>query len=199
MPTLSRSSVVVRLSSLAVLCAVAAACASSERAGDPVGPYLAALAATGPVALGADAADRARAGETLGAFAAELADFSAATIRARALELYADDAYFNDQIKELRGGAAIGEYLERSAGMLIEPRIEVQGTASAGGDHYVRWLMTFRTEADGEPITARGITHVRFGADGKVIFHADFWDVSAAVWEQVPVVGTVIRKARARL
>ena len=83
--------------------------------------------------------------------------------------------------------------------MLVEPRIEAQGTASQGGDHYVRWLMTFRAEPDDPLITARGITHVRFGAAGKVIFHADFWDVSAAVWEHVPVVGTVIRKARARL
>jgi len=38
MPTLPRSSVVTRFSSLAVLCAVAAACASSEKAGDRSGP-----------------------------------------------------------------------------------------------------------------------------------------------------------------
>lgn len=196
MPTVSRA--VIRVVSVAVLCIVAAGCASS-RGGDPVEPYLAALAATEPVALGADPADAERARAALDAFVAALADYSAATIRERAVELYAPNAYFNDQIKELTGAVAIGDYLARSAEMLVEPRIEVQGTASQGGDHYVRWLMTFRTEPDDPLITARGITHVRFGADGKVIFHADFWDVSAAVWERVPVVGTVIRKARARL
>jgi hypothetical protein len=196
MPTLMRT--VSRLLSAAVLCAVAAACASSK-GGDPIEPYLAALSATGPVALGAEPADGGRARAALDVFVAALADYSAATIRQHALELYADDAYFNDQIKELTGAVAIGDYLARSAEMLIEPRIEVQGAASVGGDHYLRWLMTFRTEPDDPPISARGITHVRFGADGKVIFHADFWDVSAAVWERLPVVGTVIRKARARL
>jgi hypothetical protein len=189
---------VIRVGSAAVLCAVAAGCISSK-GGDPVEPYLAALVATEPVALGSDPADAERARAALDAFVAALADYSAATIRERAVELYAPDAYFNDQIKELTGAAAIGDYLARSAEMLVEPRIEVQGTASQGGDHYVRWLMTFRTEPDEPPISARGITHVRFGADGKVIFHADFWDVSAAVWERLPVVGTVIRKARARL
>jgi hypothetical protein len=37
-----------------------------------------------------------------------------------------------------------------------------------------------------------GISHVRYDAEGKAIFHQDYWD-TGAVCEKIPVMGAVIR------
>jgi hypothetical protein len=39
------------------------------------------------------------------------------------------------------------------------------------------------------------MSHVRFGPDGKVVFHADYWDTSI-VFERAPVIGSIIRWAK---
>ena len=43
-----------------------------------------------------------------------------------------------------------------------------------------------------EPITAVGMSHVRFDKDGRIIFQQDYWDTSI-IYEKVPVMGWVIR------
>jgi hypothetical protein len=47
------------------------------------------------------------------------------------------------------------------------------------------------TESD-DPIRTVGMSHVRYDAKGKVIFHQDYWD-TGAVYEKIPVMGAVIR------
>jgi len=172
-----------------------AGCAGSRGAGDGFALYRTYLERTAPApgGAGADAA--------LEAFLAALRDYSPETMRERVFELYAVDAYFNDQIKELVGAAAIRDYLVRSAEMLVQPAIQVQDVAGGDGEYYVRWLMSFRTRRapDAPPVVARGISHLRFDAEGRVAFHEDFWDVTTAVWERVPVAGALIRRVKASL
>ena len=43
------------------------------------------------------------------------------------------------------------------------------------------------------------MSHIRFGADGKVVLHQDFWDSSGGLFEHVPGLGWMLRKAKARL
>ena len=68
-----------------------------------------------------------------------------------------------------------------------------------GGEVYVRWVMTFTTERRSTTIVAPGISHLRFDADGRILYHRDYWDASGALAELVPLVGPVLRAVRARL
>jgi len=43
------------------------------------------------------------------------------------------------------------------------------------------------------------VSHVIFDAGGRVAFQQDYWDTSAAIFEKVPVVGSVIRRVKAGL
>ena len=145
--------------------------------------------------------DEARDRAALERFLAALHEYSPAVMSEHVGDLYAVDAYFNDQVKELVGVAAIRDYLVRSADMLVDPKIEVQDTLGQHGEYYVRWIMSFRTKRapDKEPTVARGISHLRFDADGRVCFHEDFWDVTTAIWERVPLAGTLIRRVKGSL
>jgi hypothetical protein len=69
------------------------------------------------------------------------------------------------------------------------------------GHVVVRWSMSFRTRRDPErpPAFARGVSHLIFDRQGKVAFHEDFWDVTTAVWERIPVAGAIVRKVKASI
>ena len=51
--------------------------------------------------------------------------------------------------------------------------------------------LTIKRDKD-NPIEQIGMSHVRFGPDGKIIFHTDYGDTSV-VFERVPILGSIIR------
>ncbi len=130
-----------------------------------------------------------------------LADFKAADFRQRVRQVYADDVFFNDTLKTVRGAAAVEEYLAASAAAIDEGTVEFLDVVADAGNYYFRWQMTIRFKrfADGEPTHSVGMTHVRFDADGKVALHQDFWDSAGGLFEHVPVVGWMLRRAKKRL
>lgn len=43
------------------------------------------------------------------------------------------------------------------------------------------------------------MTHIRFDSEGKVILHQDFWDSTGGLFEHVPALGWMLRRAKKRL
>lgn len=175
-------------------------CASSSPGSGP-GARVAALAAAESGRLGAGGADSEALRNAVDGFLGALRSYSPEAMRSSAGELYASDAYFNDQIKELRGAVAIQDYLVRSAEALIEPSIRDEQVLIDDGHVVVRWSMSFRTKrnSDRPPAVARGVSHLIFDRQGRVAFHEDFWDVTTAVWEGIPVVGAIVRRVKASI
>ncbi len=62
-------------------------------------------------------------------------------------------------------------------------------------------LMTWRFSASlrGRPWTFDGMSHVTFGADGKVIEHVDYWDAASALYARLPIIGSLLSWLRVRL
>lgn len=133
-------------------------------------------------------------------FLSLFSDFDAASIEAAASVAYADDAYFNDGFAEVEGGKAIAAYLARTADATAEIEVDIEDRVVADGEVYLRWIMRFTTAGSrSRTIVAPGMTHLRIDADGRIVFHRDYWDASGALAEFVPLVGSILRKARARL
>lgn len=130
-----------------------------------------------------------------------LSDFKAEGFRDRVREVYAEDAFFNDTLKTVRGADAIEEYLGETADGIDKGTVEFLDVVSDSGNHYFRWLMTiqFKKFDRGEDKTSIGMTHIRFDADGKVALHQDYWDSASGLFEHVPVVGWMIRRIKGRL
>ena len=123
------------------------------------------------------------------------------TVRAKVSRVYAEEAYFNDTLKELRGAAAIEEYMAESMGATEEVTVEVTEVAQANGNYYFRWVMDIRFKKlrGGEVTRSIGVSHVRFDARGKVALHQDYWDSSSGLFEHIPVLGRLIRMVKGRL
>ena len=122
--------------------------------------------------------------------------FSTEIIKNKIKTVYAESAYFRDGYREVRGLENIEAYFLKSAETVHECTFDIQDVAIHEGNYYFRWVMNLTTKRwKDEPITAVGMSHVRFDKDGKVIFHQDYWDTSL-VYEKIPIMGSVIRWVR---
>lgn len=115
-----------------------------------------------------------------------------------AREIYAPDAYFNDGFVELSGAEEIARYFARSAEHTDTIEIDLEDTVRAADGLYLRWIMDFTTSG-GTRVTAPGISHLRFDAEGRIIYHRDYWDAGSALAELIPVAGSVLRAVKSRI
>lgn len=130
-----------------------------------------------------------------------MASLSPQSVRARTQQVYAPDAYLNDNLVELRGAQAIEAHFAKSFEGVSDISVEFHDTVRSGEDWYVRWTMsnTFRSLRDGATVVTSGMSHVRFDEQGRVLLHRDFWDAASGLYEHVPVLGGGIRMVKSRI
>lgn len=185
---------------LAALVCLLAGCGrpASQGAAELNDSYDRALARTAAAAVefpGGEAGARAALARAEGFFG----ELDAATIRARAAETYAADAYLNDNLVAIEGAAAIGEYFGHTAGRVGSLRVSFLDVTHSGVDYFVRWRMTVESGRlnGGAPMVSYGMTHFRFDAAGRILLHKDFWDAGTGLYEYLPGLGPVLRRVRA--
>ena len=74
--------------------------------------------------------------EAIERFSQFIGHMQADSVGENARAVYAEDAYFNDTIKELTGSEAIGAYLAESLGATEQVEVEVVDVARSGIDYY---------------------------------------------------------------
>ena len=121
-------------------------------------------------------------------------EFSPASV-ARFPEFYSADAWFKDPFNEVRGIAAIQRIFTHMFGQVDAPRfIVTEKVVDANGAMLV-WEFFFRMKLwrKSETQVIRGVSHLKFDAEGKVCFHRDYWDAAEELYEKLPLVGSIFR------
>ena len=115
---------------------------------------------------------------------------------------YARDIYFNDTLKTVRGIEDLAHYLKESADAVQNCRVEViEVTRTADHDHYFRWKMMIRFKRfkkDQDTWTV-GMSHLRFNAEGLVVYHQDYWNATDGLFRHIPILGPMINAVIKRL
>lgn len=121
-------------------------------------------------------------------------DFSPASV-ARFPEFYSDDAWFKDPFNEVRGIAAIQQIFTHMFGQVDAPRFVVTEKVVDANGAMLVWEFFFRMKQwhKGETQIIRGISHLKFNADGKVFYHRDYWDAAEELYEKLPLIGSIFR------
>lgn len=177
-------------------------CSSASKKPDPIAFTSDALAATAPAKITLVEKGSPAEKNAIEQFKVFNSDFSKSNIVQRTKEVYAADVYFRDPFKEIHGEPDFEAYLLRGAGSVRDFSMDWLDVSESHGDYYFRWTMSVtlkRDSADVPPTRVSGISHVRFGADGKVVFHQDYFDGAALIYEKVPVMGSVIRWIKKRI
>jgi steroid Delta-isomerase len=114
--------------------------------------------------------------------------------------LYAEDAWFKDPFNEVRGGAAIAAVFAHMFEQVEGPRFVVREALVDGAAAMLVWEFEFAFRRPLPPGTRsiRGVSHLRFDADGRIAFHRDYWDAAEELYEKIPLLGALMRLLRRR-
>jgi hypothetical protein len=122
--------------------------------------------------------------QALATFRSFYEEYSADAIRNGIRKLYADNARFGDPFHIVEGIDEIEHYFLVMAEPVEYCTFSVDSIQRSGTDYFARWTMELESKAArGERIRTIGISHIRFNADGKIIFQQDSWD-SCAILDQ---------------
>jgi steroid delta-isomerase len=120
---------------------------------------------------------------------------------ARFPEFYSADAYFKDPFNEVRGVAAIQHIFSHMFRQVGAPRFIV--SERVVDEHAVLLVWTFhylvRKWGKDQAQVIRGVSHLKFDADGRVNFHRDYWDAAEELYMKLPVLGMLMRRLRRAL
>lgn len=167
----------------------------------PMDGYWAALEATAPGNAELMERGTETEAEAIDAFIALWSVFEADRLRGGVTALYAEDAYFRDTFGEFHSAQDLEAYLVRSAEPVKYCTFDIQDwVATDTGDYYFRWIMELKLKryAHRPPNVSKGMSHVRFNPEGRIIFHVDYWD-AGNLYEQFPIIGGSIRWVKRRL
>ncbi|ATG73314.1 transcriptional regulator [Zobellella denitrificans] len=114
-------------------------------------------------------------------------------------QVYAEEVHFCDPAHDLHGLEALVDYFAGLFTHVGQCRFDIEQVMEQQGEAFVRWQMVFSHPRlnGGRAVQVPGVSHLRFGE--RVHYHRDYFDLGALLYEQVPVLGALIRALKRRL
>lgn len=116
-------------------------------------------------------------------------------------EIYAEDILFTDPAHSLSGLSALKKYFFELYQNIDSLSFEFGDELSDTHQATLEWIMTFNHPrlAKGRPISVSGCSWLKFNAAGKAIYHHDYFDLGAMLYEQLPLLGGLVRTIKRKL
>ncbi len=112
---------------------------------------------------------------------------------------YAADTRFKDPFNEVVGVEAVAGIFRHMFDSLDGPRFVVRDVVVQGDQAFLAWDFLFRMRRFNRAEQCiRGGSHLRFGADGRITEHRDYWDAAEELYEKLPVLGALMRWLKRR-
>lgn len=115
-------------------------------------------------------------------------------------EVYANEVVFTDPAHRIEGLAALTDYFAVLYQRLAYCSFVITSQLLQGRQAWLGWTMTFSHPRlrGGAPVTVEGATHLEFDEVGKVCLHRDYFDLGAMLYEQLPLIGPLVRTIKGR-
>jgi hypothetical protein len=115
--------------------------------------------------------------------------------------MYAADAVFIEPAGRIVGRDAVFKHFRASCSNMLEcnfafdPSMEMTTQHSA----YLPWSMSFRHSRlnSGAVVTCSGVSYLVF--DDQITLHRDWFDLGAAVYEHIPLLGYAVRAIKKQI
>lgn len=116
-------------------------------------------------------------------------------------EVYTDDIVFSDPLHHIEGRGALESYFSTMYENVEQCQFSYHTQQLQGQQAFVTWTMTFVHPrlAGGKAVKVEGCSALTFADDGRVQRHRDYFDAGALLYEQLPLMGSVIRWLKKRL
>ena len=112
-------------------------------------------------------------------------------------EVYAPTIVFSDPLHHIAGIDALSAYFERLNANLVEGRFQFTQPLIAADSAWLPWEMTLRLRQSKQPVVVPGCSQLHFNT--QVYRQRDYFDAGALIYENIPLLGAVIRQIKARV
>ena len=114
-------------------------------------------------------------------------------------ECYSNRVLFRDPLVERRGQDALARYLEDAYANVTRCDFDYGEPVRSAHQVTIPWTMTLEHKrlARGAPILVDGITLLQ-GNDDGIEYHRDYYDAGQLIYENVPILGSIIRWIRSK-
>ena len=121
--------------------------------------------------------------------------------KADLVELAHPDIRFVDPFNDVRGIDKLLAVFDHMFETTREPKFVTEPPIVAGDTAFIKWRFscTINSRFYARPMTIDGVTEVRFDAAGLITAHIDYWDAASQLYEQLPLLGGLLRMIRKRL
>lgn len=109
-------------------------------------------------------------------------------------DVYSEDIQFQDPFAEVHGLDELTSYFAGAYGNVIRCRFRFGAPVIQRGWCTIPWVMELQHKRirGGKTIEVEGISHLEI-RDARVRYHRDYFDAGQLLYENLPVVGGVIR------
>ncbi len=117
-------------------------------------------------------------------------------------DFYDEHVHFSDPMVDLNNRQQVKDYYLNLYKNVQSISWSFSAEINDGMDCALVWKMTLIAKAlnSGNPVIVDGVSVIKFGGkEGKAIYHRDYFDMGAFVYEGVPVLGGLIRFVKAKM
>lgn len=117
-------------------------------------------------------------------------------------DFYHSDILFQDPLGEIRGLNAMKAYYSNLYKNVLEIRFEFKEMTSSERKSFAPWLMHLRASGlnSGNWVIVPGVSEFEFDPSSqKVIYHRDYFDMGAFVYEHIPILKNILKYIRSKL
>lgn len=114
--------------------------------------------------------------------------------------LYTEDIHFEDPAHALQGRNALMAYFKSLFRNLDSCSFKFHQTIARDTDIFMSWTMFISHPKlnSGETIRVEGGSHLKT-RNGRIFYHRDYFDMGVMLYENLPVLGLVVRKLKEKL
>lgn len=114
-------------------------------------------------------------------------------------ELYQSDVTFIDPIHEIKGLDSLTEYFEHLYENMLECEFKVFERFHNDTHAAIYWQMQYSHKKinRGRLVKVEGHSQLKFN-DGKVYYHRDYYDLGELLYEQLPLIGSVVKTIKSK-
>ena len=115
-------------------------------------------------------------------------------------DLYAEDIYFEDPTQGIQGKSALMSHIDSTFLNIENFSFKSHKTLAGDTDVFISWtqIFTHKRLAGGKTIRVEGSTYLKT-RNGRIYYQRDYFDLGAVVYENLPIIGAVIKRLRSRL
>ena len=114
---------------------------------------------------------------------------------------YDENIEFSDPIVKVKGLKAAKNYYAHVYKNVIQIKFEFKQIHNDQDHYFAKWIMHLQVKGlnSQKPYSVEGLSELKFGNNNKVIYHRDYLDIGAMVYERLPVFGKVVQKIKSML